>query len=166
MYCVSLVTVARHSFSVVLEHPIQVGFWFPLLKEREEKVFFSGHGYFQGRDWPFSSAWFSHSWTSKKVCLNYIRILQGLFGLNESLQLHRFIVAFGVVHCLSHFPVSFLQNRFSFEGCFRCAVLMAFSFPMHFGKCTWMLGQECCGLKKKINYFYFYLWNLLQFERG
>lgn len=39
MDCVLLVTVARHSFNVILGHSIQIDFWLPLLKETEEEIF-------------------------------------------------------------------------------------------------------------------------------
>lgn len=44
MDCVSLVTVAHHSFNVILGQPIQIGFWLSLLKERKEQVFLVAAG--------------------------------------------------------------------------------------------------------------------------
>lgn len=58
---VSFVTVACHSFSVILGHAIQIDFWLSLLKETEEEVYLVAMGIAKAE--PFSSAWFSHSWT-------------------------------------------------------------------------------------------------------
>lgn len=42
--CVSLVSVACHSFNVMLGHPVQIGFWLSLLEEGEEKIFLGAMG--------------------------------------------------------------------------------------------------------------------------